>query len=291
MTGRRPGPRAVAPALGPTDAPGPTNGPGGSHRGCQGKGRRGGFTLIETAAIAAALVIVLGLMVSLARYARARSAEALTRGLLAAVDRSLDRYVAQYGVPPPLASPLAGPDGATEAIAGDPSELDDAPDLVGAERTAGGSDADEVAVRAAAAENNRRFVRAMRGVFIRSALAAETRRRSGDDGGATTTRPASTATTASAATTATPLPEPIGGGGSAVPFAGLPTALYDERTLRDAWGSPIAYMPARDPRVGTAPGDRPFAFSAGPDRRYLTRGDNVYSYESAPAPTRPLGGP
>lgn len=59
----------------------------------------------------------------------------------------------------------------------------------------------------------------------------------------------------------------------------LPVSLYDERQLRDAWGSPIAFLPRFDPNIGMALGDRPFFVSAGPDRRYLTREDNLYSYE------------
>ena len=38
-------------------------------------------------------------------------------------------------------------------------------------------------------------------------------------------------------------------------------------------------MPSKHPLVGTAPNDRFFFFSAGPDRLYLTQGDNLYSYE------------
>lgn len=196
------------------------------------QGRRGGFTLIEIAAIAAALVIVLGLMVSLARYVRARSADALTRSLLADLDRLLDRYAERHGAPPDLPMPLAASQRTDDATT--------APT--------------EPALRAAADENNRRFVQAMRGEFIAAAGRAP-------DGRA-----------------------------AAVPFAGLPTALYDERSLRDAWGGPVVFMPSRHPAIGTAPGDRPFVFSAGPDRRYLTRGDNLYSYEAAPA-DEPTPGP
>src|SRR2546430_14598006 len=50
------------------------------------------FTLIEMLTTVAALVIVLGLMVSLARDVRNRSAERLTKDLL----RRLDTLVAQY---------------------------------------------------------------------------------------------------------------------------------------------------------------------------------------------------
>jgi hypothetical protein len=62
-------------------------------------------------------------------------------------------------------------------------------------------------------------------------------------------------------------------------FAGLPLNLYDEVTLHDPWGSPIVFMPRQHPLIGMAPGDKFFFFSAGPDRKFLTRQDNLYSYE------------
>src|SRR6478672_5781063 len=51
-----------------------------------------GFTLVEMLTTVAVLVIVLGLMVSLARDVRTRSADRLTKDLL----RRLDTLVAQY---------------------------------------------------------------------------------------------------------------------------------------------------------------------------------------------------
>src|SRR5947208_2853468 len=56
-------------------------------------------------------------------------------------------------------------------------------------------------------------------------------------------------------------------------FAGLPLSLYNEVTLHDPWGSPIVFMPRQHPLIGLAPIDKPFFFSAGPDRRFLTRDD------------------
>ena len=66
-------------------------------------------------------------------------------------------------------------------------------------------------------------------------------------------------------------------------FAELPSSVYDPvtQTVRDAWGSPIVFMPQMHPAIGMALDDRPFFFSAGPDRKYLTREDNLYSYEGA----------
>ena len=51
--------------------------------------------------------------------------------------------------------------------------------------------------------------------------------------------------------------------------------------LEDPWGSPIVFMPQQNPAIGMAPGDAFFFLSAGPDRRYLSREDNVYSYEGS----------
>jgi hypothetical protein len=60
----------------------------------------------------------------------------------------------------------------------------------------------------------------------------------------------------------------------------LPGNMYDNHTLRDAWGSPIVFMPGMHPAIGMADDDRPYFFvSAGPDANYLTREDNLYSYE------------
>ena len=63
------------------------------------------------------------------------------------------------------------------------------------------------------------------------------------------------------------------------PVAGA--APGDDR-LPDAWGRDIVFMPRGHPAIGTALQDRPFFFSAGPDGRYHTLEDNLYSYEIAP---------
>jgi hypothetical protein len=49
--------------------------------------------------------------------------------------------------------------------------------------------------------------------------------------------------------------------------------------LRDAWGRPMALLPQQFPVVGMAPDDGPFLVSAGPDGRFLTLSDNIYSYD------------
>jgi type II secretory pathway pseudopilin PulG len=64
---------------------------------------------------------------------------------------------------------------------------------------------------------------------------------------------------------------------------GLSIAYYDEARVRDAWGSPIIFMSHIHPAIGMNPKGW-FFFSAGPDRQYLTRDDNLYSYD------QPIGG-
>ena len=75
----------------------------------------------------------------------------------------------------------------------------------------------------------------------------------------------------------------IGGGADDGPAVldTLGLILFDGSTLRDPWGTPVVFMPRGDRRIGTATKDRPFFFSAGPDGRFLSREDNVYSYEVA----------
>jgi type II secretory pathway pseudopilin PulG len=57
--------------------------------------------------------------------------------------------------------------------------------------------------------------------------------------------------------------------------------------LTDPWSTPIVLMPKQSPAIGMAPGDRFFFVSAGPDRQFLTRADNLYSYDYADAVTAP----
>lgn len=66
----------------------------------------------------------------------------------------------------------------------------------------------------------------------------------------------------------------------------LPLSVYDPRSmsLRDAWGTPIVFVRRNHPFLGMAPRDVPFFLSAGPDRRFLTVADNLYSYEAYPRP-------
>jgi len=157
----------------------------------------------------AVLIIVLGLMVSLAREVRRRSAEQLTRSLLGQYQNH------NAGQLPPVEPLFAG-----SAI----------PDLAGLDE--------------AARRNNRQLV---------AILKQDVRQRVTDvDTGID-------------------------------PFQDLPISVYDHYSIRDAWGWPIVFMPGQHPLIGMAPSkkgqDQAFFFSAGPDRNYLTRDDNLYSYE------------
>ena len=190
--------------------------------------RRAAFTLIEMLITIALLIIVLGLMVSLARHVRDRSAQQLTLSLLRDLDGLMSQYVLNSGGSmPPLAAILPA----------DATVAKDGPELA-----------------AAALMNNRQWVTCLRQDY---------RLRQID-----------------------PNAPPD-------PFDAQPISVYDRRssTLRDAWGSPIVFMAGQHPLVGLAPSergrDRSFFFSAGQDRKYLTREDNLYSYEALETAPRP----
>jgi type II secretory pathway pseudopilin PulG len=189
---------------------------------------RRGFTLVEMLTVVAGLIIVLGLMVSLAWDVRRQSSERLTKDLLIKLEALMGQYVAQHKRLPEV-TPLVGrgPDTARAAQPG-----------VHLPQAADEELPDEEALLAAAELNNRDFVLALR--------------------------------TAAVAQPAASSPELFG------PLSG---PMYDEVTLRDAWGTPIVFMPAMHPAIGMALGNRPFFLSAGPDRRFRTLEDNLYSYE------------
>lgn len=171
--------------------------------------KRPGFTLLEMLTTVAALVIVLGLMVSLARHVRDASAQELTKDLLRRLDALMDRYEQHHHQLPAIARFIA------------PTE----------------NDPDERQLQIRALENNRQMLAILK--------------------------------------------EEAGSASNA--FGGLPDSVYDESTIRDAWGTPIVYMPAMHPLIGTAPRNRRFFFSAGPDGLFLTQQDNLYSYEDSAA--------
>jgi type II secretory pathway pseudopilin PulG len=171
--------------------------------------RRGGFTLVEMLTTVALLIIVLGLMVSLARYVRRRSAEDLTRKVLINLHGAMLDYAGRHG-PPVIGSFVEG------------------------------RNVDEATLQRTAIVNNREVVR-----FFRSQKDL-----------------------------------------SSKAFRDLPLSIYDEVTVRDAWGTPVVYMPSWHGQIGMAPNNEWFFFSAGPDRQFLTRDDNQYGYEALGA-----GGP
>jgi type II secretory pathway pseudopilin PulG len=164
--------------------------------------RASAFTVIEMLTTVAVLIIVLGLMVSLARHVRQSSEAELTRKLLFALDRAIEQYQRQNGSIPPVTPLIAE----------------------------GDAPADELALQRTARLNNVEVIRALR------------RQQS--------------------------LPDSV--------FRELSYA-YDPGALRDAWGNPIVFMATQHPAIGMARGS--FFFSSGPDRQYLTRDDNLYSYE------------
>jgi type II secretory pathway pseudopilin PulG len=196
---------------------------------------RRAFTLIEMLTVVAALIIVLGLMVSLAWDVRRQSSERLTKGLLVKLDGLMSQYVARHKQLPQV-TPLVEVIPPTEPSASQPVAVTLTTRMAEVELP------DEDTLLAAAELNNRDFVMALR----------------------------SEAATLGPGLAAGAPPElfgPVGG------------AVYDEVTLRDAWGTPIVFMPAMHPAIGMALGNRPFFVSAGPDRMFRTLEDNLYSYE------------
>lgn len=181
---------------------------------------RRAFTLVEMLTTVAVLIIVLGLMVSLARFVRDRSAQLLTRDLLHQLDELMMQYEDHHRGTPPAVERLLPPAAQITSV-------------------------DELALSRAARLNNEQTIRALRSDY---------RQHQTD-------------------------PNAL-----ADPFEQLPISVYDRGTLRDAWGSPIVFMPGQHYLIGLAPSragqDQAFFFSAGPDKRYLTRDDNVYSYET-----------
>ena len=185
--------------------------------------RRRGYTLIETFVTIGLLIIVLGLMVSLARYVRNRSAKELTRAELRRLANLMDDYMQSNGGRPPQVPAVLAP---------------------------GPGPYDEAEVQRNALLNNIAFVRLLR----------QQNQWSASPGGNKLTNV----------------------------IEGLPVGSFDEITLHDAWGGLIVFMPAQHPAIGMAPADKPFFCSPGPDRKFLTRDDNLYSYEEdSSADTRP----
>lgn len=172
-----------------------------------GNRKSSAYTLIEMLTTVAVLIIVLGLMVSLARHVRSRASNDLTREILLKLDVLMQQYKVRNASHLPKVRPVIPDEGSF----------------------------DEASIRRAAPGNNADFLQALR---RQENLAAEA-------------------------------------------FNDVPETVYNEASLYDAWGSPIVFMPQGQREIGTAPQDNFFFFSAGPDRRYLTREDNLYSYETS----------
>lgn len=168
-----------------------------------------GFTLLEMLTTVAALTIVLGLMVSLARYVRHELAVEASKSLLRQLDVMLQQYMEHNAGRPPHLVPF---------LASDRFALPD-----------------EDALLRMAEDHNRSLVSFLRHEHLLREDA----------------------------------------------LGGLPQSSFTDAMIRDAWGSPIILMPSQRPGIGMAPQDKPFFFSAGPDRKYLTTEDNLYSYEDA----------
>ena len=165
----------------------------------------------------ALLVIILGLMVSLARDVRNRSADAMTKQILHRLDVLVNQYRAKALPNLPLSEQMKHPVVRT---------------FIGP----GEDELDEGQLREHAVENNKELVRTLKQYFDLSAPGA---------------------------------------------LNELSIANYNEVAVLDAWGRPVVYMPGQHPLVGMASSNRSFFFSAGPDRRYRSRPDNLYSYETA----------
>jgi hypothetical protein len=164
------------------------------------------FTLLGLMTTIAALIILLGLMVGLARDVRSRSADALTLDLLG----QLEHIMAPYRNHAALQAALAKIEPVVSAKAAENAEDD---------------------LRRRAEKNSQDFVRTCREIL-------------GPD-----------------------------------VFGELPLSLYDQSMLRDAWGMPVAYMPPGAPNIQIAAQSFGFFWSAGPDRKFKTLADNLYSYE------------
>ena len=168
------------------------------------------FTLIEMLTTIDILIIILGLMVSLARHVQQASAQQLTKDILHKFEDAMDQYITlNHGQPPDV--PLFIADSNRSPT--------------------------ESALQRSAVLNNEAVVKALSDPRLNNR-----------DHGLLNDR------------------------------FDLSTAYYDGTAVRDAWGSPIVFLPRMHPAVGMSANGW-FFFSAGPDRRYLTRDDNLYSYD------------
>src|SRR5688500_3575219 len=205
-------------------------------------------------ATVAALVILLGLMVSLARSVRRQASDQFTRQLLARLDVLMRQYRARYQDVPTVTDFVRGPqEQQGEVGAGKTTRPSTSPHLPGDAAAAllplAADDTlpDEEVLQANAKANNAELVQK----FL---------------------EPQSVRYPAE--------------------YSGLPQSVFAGGRLLDAWGTPIVFMPRLHPAVGIAMENRPFFLSAGPDRAFSTLEDNLYSYEEDvdPATGGAIGG-
>jgi type II secretory pathway pseudopilin PulG len=169
----------------------------------QSRSRRG-FTIVEMLTTVSVLIIVLGLMISLARHVRRSSADQLTKDILHQLDQAMAIYIHRNDDMPPVV----------------PALIDDSHGMPS-----------EAMLQQAARLNNQSVIHLLKSEGLLNGRLTD-----------------------------------------------VPYANYDEVYVCDSWGSPIVFMPQPHPAIGmNAKGW--FFFSAGPDGRYLTRDDNLYSYD------------
>jgi prepilin-type N-terminal cleavage/methylation domain-containing protein len=199
--------------------------------------RRRGFTLVEMLATVAALVIVLGLMVSLARYVRKQASDQFTKQLLAQLDALMQQYKERHKSLPAVPAFVAGAveqgEGTVAGESNSPRGGNGLPVLPLLPTPSDEALPPESVLQQSARLNNRALLYALR---------VEARRYPAE-------------------------------------FNALPPSFFAEDTLRDAWGTPIAFMPGLHPAIGMAMENRAFFLSAGPDRQFRTLEDNLFSYE------------
>lgn len=228
--------------------------------------RRRGVVLVDLMLIGLSVAVLLGLMVSLARRVRADAANDLTQRLLADLQEALIDH-----------SSWVGP-------------LEVSPSLL---ESGSAISTDE------AIANNRAIISILQGDRASSQRqlprASDATDASGDATGKTA---AATEAEANGKADAAAEAAAVAAANAAADAASVEAAdldlrqllTYTDGTVRDAWGFPVIYLARGRSDVGSAPGDGPFFVSPGPDGDYLTREDNVYSYEVySPAPGQAVG--
>lgn len=204
----------------------------------------------EILLVVAILTILFGLVVSLARRVRAEAAFSLVRREMLVLEDALAAYMRREQALPHV--PPLFPAELDRQITGNTPALGStaAPDgLLPTAPTRLPDQQDEGVLAEMAFINNRVMMRALDVGARRSAITQREARAGESETDA------------------------------AAVINGVSALLFDGSTLRDPWGQPIAFMPAGRPEIGYATENRPFFFSAGPDGRYLTLLDNIYSYE------------